>query len=171
MIILQFLSEHGLDTLLIALVTVILTGLLKMPIKKLASKSAKCKKITRFITFMPLFIGFGLTVLMSYLINSIVTFDETFFAQWLSSVSLSLAIYAFWEKFVPSEKKILSEAEINANKAVVEELRNTLLNNDVPETANVAETAVTEVVVQSNEVSEVGQAINHRKIILTNNKK
>lgn len=167
MIFLQFLSEHGLDTLLIALVTVILTGLIKMPIKKLASKSSKCKKITRFITFLPIVIGFGLTVLYTYLINSKVVFEQSFFVQWLSAVSLSLAIYAFWEKFVPSEKKILSEAEIQANQTIIEELKNKLIDTaDISSTLPVSEQTMEPVVQTLN-----GQATEHRKIILTNNKK
>lgn len=167
MIFLQFLSEHGLDTLLIALVTVILTGLIKMPIKKLASKSVNSKKITRFITFLPIFIGFGLTVLLTYILERRVVFDETFFAQWLSSVSVSLAIYAFWEKFVPSEKKILSEAEIKANQELIDEIKNKLVETDSTSEITVA----SETVKQPDEQVEVGQAVNHRKIILTNNKK
>jgi hypothetical protein len=46
--------------------------------------------------------------------------------KWLSAVSLSLAIYAFWEKFVPSEKKFLTETEIQANKEAVEKIKESL---------------------------------------------
>ena len=166
MIFLQFISEHGLDTVLIALATVILTGLLKIPIKKLASKSSKSQKITRFITFLPAFIGFGLTVLLTYLLHNKIVFDKTFFAQWLSAVSLSLAIYAFWEKFVPSESKILSEAELEANKELVEELKNKLVDTAI---SNATETESK--TIQPDDQTEAGQAANHKKIILTNNKK
>lgn len=170
--ILQFISEHGLDTLLIALVDVILTGLIKMPIKKLASKSAKSKKITRFITFLPLFIGFGVTALMLYIAKKEVVFDQTFFTRWLSAVSLSLAIYAYWENFVPSEKKILSEAEIGANKQIIEELQNKIGNKTpIAKVTTVAEeiencqASVIDIAQAENE-----QLQNHKKIILTNNK-
>ena len=33
--------------------------------------------------------------------------------------------------FIPSEKKVLSEAEIKANKTVIEELANKLLKNKI----------------------------------------
>lgn len=155
----QLITDYGVDTLVIALCTVVFTGLFKIPIKKLAEKTKNSKKITRFVTFLPILFGFGLTVLTTYLLTKQVSFNKDFFVQWLSAVSLSLAIYAFWEKFVPSEKKILTDAEIKANKAVVEELKNKLV-----ETVGNADEA------QSVNDSNGEQVVEHKKIILTNNK-
>lgn len=157
--IFQLITDYGVDTLVIALCTVVFTGLFKIPIKKLADKTMNSKKITRFVTFLPILFGFGLTVLSTYLFTKRVSFNKNFYVQWLSAVSLSLAIYAFWEKFVPSEKKILTEAEIKANKAVIEELKNKLV-----ETAGKAEE------VKSVDDINGGQVVEHKKIILTNNK-
>lgn len=160
MTVLQYLSQHGLDTLLVAIATIILTGLIKIPVKYLASKSVKSSKITRFITFLPIVIGFGLTALLMYFMENKVEFNQAFFARWLSAVSLSLAIYAFWEKFVPSEKKILSEAEIKVNQEAVEKLKSQLID-----AGNVSETEI-----QQSEQKEEEQDANQKKIILTNNK-
>lgn len=157
--IFQLITDYGVDTLVIALCTVVFTGLFKIPIKKLADKTMNSKKITRFVTFLPILFGFGLTVLSTFLLTKRVSFNKNFYVQWLSAVSLSLAIYAFWEKFVPSEKKILTEAEIKANKAVIEELKNKLV-----ETAGKAEE------VKSVDDINGGQVVEHKKIILTNNK-
>lgn len=163
--IIQLMTDYGADTLVIALCTVVFTGLFKIPIKKLANIAKNRKKITRFVTFLPIFFGFGLTALSTYLLTKQVTFNKDFYVQWLSSVSLSLAIYAFWEKFVPSEKKILSEAEIEANKAAVYELKSKLINS-----TNVSKTADSKSATQIVEETECDQAGNHKKIILSNNK-
>ncbi len=165
--IVQMITDYGVDTLVIALCTVVFTGLFKIPIKKLADKTKNSKKITRFVTFLPILIGFGLTVLCRFLITKEVQFDRDFYIQWLSAVSISLAIYAFWEKFVPSEKNILSEAEIEANKEIVEELKNKLaeiptVNGEVSPQKAVNQEIVAEVAAE--------KAVNHKKIVLTNNK-
>lgn len=150
----QMTTGYGADTLVIALCTIVFTGLFKIPIKKFADKTNNSKKITRFVTFLPILLGFGLTVLSTYLFTKQLNFNKDFYVQWLSSVSLSLAIYAFLEKFVPSEKKILSEAEIKANKSVIEELKSKLADTTD----------------QTDMQLEVVPELNHKKIILSNNK-
>lgn len=165
--IIQMIAGYGVDTLVIALCTVVLTGLIKIPIKKLADRTKNSKKITRFVTFLPIIIGFGLTTLWSFLLIKKLCFERDFYIQWLSSVSLSLAIYAIWEQFVPSEKKILSKAEIEANQLLIEELKEKLTNNQITQEE---ETVSSESEVQIDEHSESVQASNQRKIILTNNK-
>ena len=75
---------------------------------------------------LPLVTGFGMTTLINFLLTGQSHFDAQFFMKWLSAVSLSLAIYAFWEKFVPSEKKFLTETEIQANKEAVEKIKESL---------------------------------------------
>lgn len=124
--LIALLSDDGGITALAALATVILTGIIKLPLKKLAEKFTCAKKITRFIVFLPLVTGFGMTTLINFLLTGQSHFDAQFFMKWLSAVSLSLAIYAFWEKFVPSEKKFLTETEIQANKEAVEKIKESL---------------------------------------------
>lgn len=164
--IIQLIMDYGLDTFFIALCTVVLTGLFKIPIKKLADKAKNSKKITKFITFLPILFGFGLTVLCTYLLTKQVDFNKDFYVQWLSSVSLSLAIYAILEKFIPSKRKILSEAEIAANQALIEELKGKL--TEIKKSSG--DSQPFENVIQAIEQTECEQADNQRKIILTNNK-
>ena len=165
-VIKSLLIDYGSDTFAIAISTVILTGLLKIPIKALSQKSNNSKKITRFITFMPIFIVFGLTVVSSLFLKNNIVFDQFFFERWLSSVSLSLAAYAIWEQFVPSSKKILTDAEIKANKELVDELKDRLLNGFSTEVVGTNENTM-QAVEQPKEV----KVTNHRRIILTNHKK
>lgn len=124
--LIALLSDDGGITAIAAMATVILTGIIKLPLKKLAEKFTCAKKITRFIVFLPLVTGFGMTTLINFLLTGQSHFDAQFFMKWLSAVSLSLAIYAFWEKFVPSEKKFLTETEIQANKEAVEKIKESL---------------------------------------------
>lgn len=160
--IMQIIADYGVDTLVIAIGTVVFTGTLKIPIKKLAEKTKSSKKITRFITLLPIIIGLGITALSRYLLSKQIEIDKEFNVQWLSSVSLSLAIYAVWEKFVPSEKKILTEAELEANKAAVEELKSKLQDNFE---------SIAEAPAEDAGLAEIEKATEHRKIILTNDKK
>ncbi len=126
-----FISHCGLDVVLCALLTTILTGFLKLPLKKLAAKSSDAKRFTKYITLLPIIFGFGLVVLYTYFENATVVFEERFFSRWLSSVSLSLAIYAFWEKFVPSRKKILTEEEISLNRVAIREIENLIQTQSI----------------------------------------
>lgn len=119
----QIITQYGLDTTLCAVLTTVLVGVLKMPIKKLVLKCGGGSHITRYITFLPFLIGFGLVTLYTYFDCKAILFNRLFFTRWLGSVSASLAIYAFWEKFIPSKKKILTEAEISANRTVLQEIQ------------------------------------------------
>ena len=133
--ILHAVTSYGMDIVACAFLTFILTGIVKMPLKALAEKSSDSKKYTRFITFLPVILGLGVAAAYTYLENGALAYDKPFFTRWLSAVSVSLAFYAFWEKFIPSKKKILETEEIAANKALVEEVRSLLLKEDVEQIA------------------------------------
>lgn len=124
--LIALLSDAGVSTALAAVATVILTGIIKLPVKKLAAKSGHPEKITRFVVFLPLICGFCLTLLFDFAFCGKIAFDRQFFMRWLSAVSLSLAIYAFWEKFIPSGKEILSAEEIERNKQAIEQIKQSL---------------------------------------------
>lgn len=128
--ILEFITQYGLGNVLCAVVITILTGIIKTPLKKMASKAEDGKKYTKYITFLPVILGFGVMTLSTYLTAGKIEYNQQFFVSWLSSVSVSLAIYAFWEKFIPSKSKILSEAEMNDNKAIVSCLQELLIPKD-----------------------------------------
>ena len=53
--ILDIIAKYGLETVIIALVINLATGVVKLPIKAWASKLEDRTKVTRFIVFLPLF--------------------------------------------------------------------------------------------------------------------
>ena len=122
----ELVQNYGLDSVLIAAAVCILTGLVKMPIKSLAAKAKDSSKYTKYITFLPLLLGFGVTALYEYIMTKTVSFTGEFITLWLTSSSLSLAIYAFIEKFIPSKKKILSAEEIRQNEEMLDSLKSIL---------------------------------------------
>lgn len=132
--VMDFVSNYGIDVLLIAIGITILTGLIKIPIKRCVSKWRNSKKITRFIIFFPIIFGFGLTAIYMSLSQNIFRIDNIFVEKWLSASSLSLAIYAFIEKFLPSEKKIMEEHEIIQNKELIEKIENVFSKSSNAET-------------------------------------
>ena len=119
-------AEYGLDTLLIAAIIVVFTGVVKIPIKRLAQKTESGKKITKFITLIPIVSGFGITALVSFVLTHEVKLGQAFIRQWLAAVSLSLAIYAFWEKFAPSKKAALSGKELEESKSILDRIKSVL---------------------------------------------
>lgn len=138
--IMQLVQDYGLNSVLIAAVICILTGLIKMPIKYLASKAKDSAKYTKYITFLPLILGFGVTVLYEYFMTKTFWFTAEFITLWLTSSSLSLAIYAFIEKFIPSKKKILSSEELKQNQEMIDQLKECLLPSTQEETMGTSTT-------------------------------
>ena len=110
--ILNFLRQEDAAVVVLAILINLLTGLIKLPLKKLAARAEEPARYTRYLTF-----------------------DEALCETWLASSGLSLAIYAFAEKFIPSRKKILSEEEAKANGALVEALKEKYLGETHEQTA------------------------------------
>lgn len=121
--LIYFLMSSGSEVPIISIAIVILTGLIKMPVKRIANNANYPKKVTRIIILLPIVIGFGLTALFMFIDSGAVHFTDGFYDRCLSVVSLSLAAYAVREKFVPRKKKILSEAEIQTNKELIRNLK------------------------------------------------
>ena len=142
--IVELLQNYGLDSVIIAVAVCILTGIIKMPIKSLADKAKDSSKYTKYITFLPLLLGFGVTALYEYIMTKTVSFTGDFIALWLASSSLSLAIYAFIEKFIPSKKKILSAEEIKQNEKMLDSLKSILMVDKPSEDAEKSMTAESE---------------------------
>lgn len=152
--ILEFITQYGLENVLCAVVITMLTGIIKVPLKKIASKAEDSKKYTKYITFLPVILGFGVMTLYTYLTAGKIEYNQQFFVSWLSSVSVSLAIYAFWEKFIPSKNKILSEAEINDNKAIVSCLQKLLISKEEASITESGSTQVSDSQAQANDEGE-----------------
>ena len=151
-IILEYVRDYGYETLFIALAINMLTAFVKSPIKKLAAKLKDGTAITKYITFLPLIIGFGLCALYKYVFAGKVSINGDYISLWLSSASLSLAVYAVFEKFFPSKQKVLEEYELKQNLELIEKLKN--LNKDTNLTAGSAISAASEVINQDIEKTE-----------------
>ena len=63
----ELITKYGLETVALALIINLLTGVIKLPIKKLATRLKDSSKLTRFIVFLPILLGFGITCLYRYL--------------------------------------------------------------------------------------------------------
>ncbi len=120
----EIIKNQGIGNLIIAVTVYLLTAVIKIPIKRLAAKAEDSKKYTKYITFLPVILGFGATVLYECITAGKIVFSDQFISLWLTSASLSLALYAFTEKFFPSKEKILSEQEIKTNKELIEKIEN-----------------------------------------------
>ena len=109
--LLQMIQAYGLETVLLALVNNLLTGLMKIPIKRAAQKLKDSAAVTRFIVFLPVILGFFLTWGYGLLFREEPIFDQTFVTQWVTSGSLSLTFYAIFEKMFPAKKSGTSDGE------------------------------------------------------------
>lgn len=131
--ILEMIRTYGLETVVIALLVNIFTGIAKMPIKSLASKLKDYTQITKFIVFLPILFGFLFSFLYMKFIVGKFNFDREFVTMWLTSSSLSLTFYAIFEKLFPSKKKVLSECEIKTSETILESIKQLIestLQND-----------------------------------------
>lgn len=128
--ILKLLTDYGLEAIVIALAINVLTGLVKLPVKGLAKKMEDGTKLTRYLVFLPVLLGFVLTVAYVKIRRGTVGFDKAFVTLWLTSSSLSLTLYAIFEKIFPSKEKILKDYEIEANKNLIEEIKMLTASSD-----------------------------------------
>ena len=128
--LMELVGKYGLEALLLGLGINVLTGILKLPLKAWAKKLEDGSKVTRYIVFLPLVIGFALTAAYIKLRTGHMALDKAFMTLWLSSSSLSLTLYAIYEKMFPGKEKILKEYEIEENKKLIETLRRLSGNED-----------------------------------------
>lgn len=97
--IIDIVYTYGVDTLLLALIINLLTGIIKIPIKILSAKINR-KNINKYITLLPVIIGFILSSLTTGMIlEPGVFWNARTPVLALMSSSLSLSIYAICEKF------------------------------------------------------------------------
>jgi hypothetical protein len=109
------LSAYGTEVIVIALLINILTGLLKLPIKAYGKK--KGADVGKYISLIPVVSGFGGAFAYKYLTAGAdaVRLDEVF-ALAVSCASLSLALFAVFEKFFP---KVKDSAALQENKQII----------------------------------------------------
>ena len=120
--VLKVISENNLETVVIALMVNVLTAIIKIPIKKLSLKSA-IKKYTGYIVFIPIVTAFILSVTYGYLKTGLINVNDYVISLWLSSASLSLAVYAIIEKVIAKNYVYMSEEEISITNEYIEKLK------------------------------------------------
>lgn len=121
--ILDIIAKYGFETVIIALVINLATGVVKLPIKAWASKLEDRTKVTRFIVFLPIILGLLITWIYARFIKGSFVFDTMFTTLWLTASSLSLTFYAIYEKMFPSRKKLLQSNEIKTSEALLEKIK------------------------------------------------
>lgn len=121
--ILDIIARYGLETVIIALIINVVTGIVKLPIKAWAKRFEDRTKITRYIVFLPIVVGLLITWLYAKFIKGSFAFDTTFTTLWLTASSLSLTFYAIYEKIFPSRKKLLQSNEIKTSEALLEKIK------------------------------------------------
>ena len=107
----EIIQAYGIDAVALALAVNLLTGLVKIPIKRLALRlEPKGIFLKKYITLLPVAIGFGLSALVTglYLEPGVFWNDRTPVLA-VTASSLSLSLYAICEKFFAG--KPLAKAE------------------------------------------------------------
>ena len=123
-VIIELIQTYGIEAVLLAIIINFLTGIIKMPIKKAARKFEDSKKITRFIVFLPIIIGFFITALYFEYFEKSFIFDKEFIETWLTSTSLSLTFYAIIEKFLPKKNITSGKEKLGVADDIVSNLSN-----------------------------------------------
>lgn len=102
--ILSILSSYGADVIMLALLINFITGIVKIPIKSYADK--KGANVGKYLTLIPILLGFGFAFLYQFFAcgwGNITA--EAVFSKGVSCASLSLALYAVFEKFFPKNSR------------------------------------------------------------------
>lgn len=140
--VVRLITEYGLEAVILGLAINVLTGLIKLPIKAFAKKLEDGSKLTRYLVFLPVMLGFFLTLGYTAAIKGRIEITREFVTLWVSSSSLSLTFYALWEKLFPTKEKLKKEYIIEENTKLIEAIRQLTGVAEPPE--NVSEGSVSE---------------------------
>lgn len=146
--ILDAITQYGLEAVLIALAINLLTWLIKLPIKKAAQRLEDSTKVTRFIVFLPVILGFALSALWTHFFEGGFVFDHAFITLWVASSSLSLTFYAIFEKLFPSKSKVLTQEEVTANQELLQEIQSAADKAETDQTEEVKKTESKKIIVR-----------------------
>lgn len=124
--ILSILSSYGADVIMLALLINFITGIVKIPIKSYADK--KGASVGKYLTLIPILLGFGFAFLYQFLACGWENITaEAVFSKGVSCASLSLALYAVFEKFFPKNSRRedpggSENAKLSENEGKVQEI-------------------------------------------------
>ncbi len=123
--VLNFITNYGLETVILAVAVNLLTAIIKIPIKKVANLGG-VKKYTGFIVFIPIILSFILAVTFESFKNQTFTLNEAVLTTTINVASLSLAIYAVIEKVIPKNYVYMTKEELAENSAVIQKLKRSI---------------------------------------------
>ena len=113
--ILEVIDSYGIDTVVLALIINVLTGIVKIPIKHLSTKlEPKGIHLNKYITLLPIVLGFSVSALATGLV-----FEPGVYWN-AHTAGLSLSIYAICEKFF-GEKRVTDNTANNGDMPVATE--------------------------------------------------
>ena len=120
--ILEVIDSYGIDTVVLALIINVLTGIVKIPIKHLSTKlEPKGIHLNKYITLLPIVLGFSVSALATGLVfEPGVYWNAHTPVLALTSAGLSLSIYAICEKFF-GEKRVTDNTANNGDMPVATE--------------------------------------------------
>ena len=95
--LIHFFTKGEVVSTVLAVVIVILTSIIKIPIKKLAQKRALPAKVTRFIPLIPIILGGVLSALVTWVKSG--TLGDEFYELWLCATGSSIALYSIYANF------------------------------------------------------------------------
>ncbi len=124
----MLIESFGLKTVTFALVIFILTAIIKIPIKMLAKSLPDYTVVTRFIVFIPIIVGFLLIFSYRIFVTKDYVFDKAFVVQWTTSTTMSLSMYAIYEKIFPSATKTEEKTELITTKNILDEIESFFIN-------------------------------------------
>lgn len=137
--IVALIRQYGLEPVILAVLVNVLTGAIKLPIKAGIKKLGGGKRATGYIVFLPIVLSFLTALGYTAIFKEKLVFNGAFIRLWLTSGSLSLTIYAIFEKVFPSRKKLLSESEVQTSKQILENIRE-LVESSLPKEERTAKT-------------------------------
>lgn len=130
----RMLGSTSAEAVLLAALTVVLTAVIKIPIKHYARKRPLSSKITQFIPLIPFVIGGILAVLVGYLKTGVTELNDRTIELWIGISGSSIAFYscyenirdsgrvAFADKLQDSIYRLLQEVFQKKGKAALKDL-------------------------------------------------
>lgn len=161
--IVSLITDYGLEAVVLGLAINVLTGLIKLPIKSFAKKLEDGSKLTRYLVFLPVILGFCLTLGYTAAIKGQIEITREFVTLWVSSSSLSLTFYALWEKLFPTKEKLKKEYIIEENDKLLDTIRQLTGMTQESEVVSEAVPAESAESAESTETAAAAESVTEKK--------
>ena len=161
--IVSLITDYGLEAVVLGLAINVLTGLIKLPIKSFAKKLEDGSKLTRYLVFLPVILGFCLTLGYTAAIKGEIDITREFVTLWVSSSSLSLTFYALWEKLFPTKEKLKKEYIIEENDKLLDTIRQLTGMTQESEVVSEAVSAESAENAESTETAAAAESVTEKK--------